>query len=173
MDKSQVRVQTNDVKKYLEGILSNYDGFFVARTDIKAIKEFIKEADDHYEGQIRASNCYSIDVQRGRCSGSYEMKPYEFKIFGADIVERIIDHASQYKETGEVMYKIEDKFISSDEIIEKLNYLVNNSEDMSKDTKFLLKSFRSQVKKKFNLSAKQVRIIESQLKNIESLEAKV
>ena len=167
MEKYEVRQQTDEVKSQLERVLADYQDSFVARTDIKALQEMIKDAEGHFESECRAYNCYEIDVDRGLVSGELKMRPYQFD---TELFNKIVDHASQYKRTGIVRYKVGNEYLETDEMKEKLKHLIcglNGRDDVLSNSLGLMKSFLSQLDRSFNLSAKQIRIVEFVLRETE------
>ncbi|MBI2629297.1 hypothetical protein HYW74_04390 [Candidatus Pacearchaeota archaeon] len=162
MEKQELRQQIEGAKQYLEGILATYDKFFVSRADKRRLQEMLVEAETHYENEMRWVNCTNIDIERGRYSPPHELQPYPYE-FDAKVVEKIVDHAVQYKKSGKVKYKVNDEYVDLKGLQNKLSIILNGPK-MPRKNERLIRSFLKQLNQEYPLSAKQITIVEYWLK---------
>lgn len=155
MNLDELKAESHKIKNDLEGILGTFmvsesEVYFVNRGDIAFIKQLISDVDAHYMEQVKDVNTGSI------APGG--MKPYRLSNENKKIIDRILEHAEQYRGSGIVKYRIQDCYMTSQDVKEAIKKYL--------DSKFLNRfHFRFlglifSYLDKHNLSAKQIITIE-------------
>jgi len=156
MDLEELRAQTSTVINDLECILETYrisetEIYFVNHKDIEFIEGLIEGVNSHKEKEALRANRHKI--------GPDEMKPHKLLKEDKKILNRIVKHAEQYKKSGVVRYRIQDDYMTSNEIKEAIKKYLDSKFLNKSDSKFLVSVFH--FLDEHNLSAKQTIFIEN------------
>ncbi len=155
MNLDELKAESHKIKNDLEGILGTFrvsesEVYFVHRGDIAFIKQLINDTDAHYTEEVSKVNTDMI--------APADMKPYRFSDKDKKIIDRIVEHAKQYRESGIVKYRIQDCYMTSQEVKEAIKIYLDSKFLNRSDFRFLGSTFS--YLDKYNLSAKQIIIIE-------------
>jgi hypothetical protein len=167
MSEEEVRRSITKAKKRLEIILEEHEGFFIAPSDITFINRLLDGVNKYMNRLSAYINTFTHKKQNGTrvfadYDGSIEnrlMTPFGFGNYDNRIIERIIDHANYFKNHGEIRYKMGDKFVSLDEVREKINILIK-SKFIPYQGKQVLTSILGQSLAYNHISTKQTMLIE-------------
>lgn len=152
MNLDKLKAKKYGIKNDLEGILGTFrvsesEIYFVHRKDIQFIEELLKQIDSHYEEEVRKVNTGIIREE--------EVVPYNISSGDRKIIDRIVEHAQQYKEFGKVKYRIQDQYMAPSEVENEIKEYYP-SKFLNKNDVDFLNSILSNLNKHYNLSAKQI-----------------
>lgn len=151
----------NTVKELLEDMLLHYEGFFVTKSDKRILEEYRQDIISILGERKDWTDAKKLE---------YRITKYDTGTKERDIIMKVKDHAEYRKTHNDIRYKIDDIFLSSEELVPLIKAQIANDFTFYKN-KEIFHSYLEQLDAGSNLSAKQIVVLERSIRDVKKRES--